>query len=772
MKIIFKIARAELKSLFYSPVAWFVLLVFYLFGAISFMLAIEKFSKVQEVFLDSNPDWFGFDAGIGTYVFKGVMGLLLQNLYFFIPLLTMGVINREINSGTIKLLYSSPLRSREIVIGKYLGLLVFNALLVTLIAILLFTGYLTVQDAEFNWYFSMLLGTFLLINAFSAIGMFISSLTNYQLVAAVLTFALFFLLERMSGWGQRYDIIRDITYFLSMSRKVGPMIMGLISTRDVAYFILIILLFIGFTIIKLKSTQESKHWSVSFSRYLGLLMIVIFIGYFTSIPGKVGYWDLTDSKKNTLHPNTQAVLKELDGSKLTVTLYTNLFSKGTNARRTLPEARNEYLWQVWEPYLRFYPNIEFKYEYFYDVKAGDSTIFRTYPGKTLNEIVDLETEVFGVSPDLFQSPEAIREKIDLTNEFHLPVMVLEYKGRKAFLRNYGDATFWPDEPHFSATFKRLVREKEPRMLFVTGHQEREIYSRTERSYAANVTDKMNRRSLLNYGVDADTINLLHQNIPEDLSGLVVADPKSELQQIEKEKITAYLNKGGDAIILGEPGKQHILQPIANSIGVTLESGTIVKPNAHDLPHKFSVPLTKEGNELADEFTLERFRKYGISGGGANVFGAFPLEFDSLHGFKTDPVVLLKGGKDTWVENGKLVVDSAAPTFSITEGDFQKDNYVTAIKMTRRVNHNDQRIIVSGDADLLSTGRKNGLMGVALYSYALHNEYPKYANFPPAPDRYISIKSSTAELLKYVYIYIFSGIILSVAILLIVRRRRK
>lgn len=769
MKIVCKIARAELRSLFYSPVAWFILLIFYLFGAISFIFPIERFTAVQEVLLEGNKNWFGFDGGIGSYIFKGVLDMMLGNLYMFIPLITMGIINREVNSGTIKLLYSAPLRSSEIVLGKYLGILIFNSFLTVVIAFFLLSGYFVVQHAEFNWYFSMLLGVFLLISAFAAIGMFISSLTNYQIVAAVITFALFFVFAQLTVWWQQYDIIRDLAFFLSMSGKAESMMAGLITTRDIFYFLLIILLFLAFTIIRLKSTQESKNWATVIYRYVGVLTVVLVVGYFTSMPGTVIYWDLTDAQKNTIHPNTQSVIKELDGSELTVTLYTNLFAY--NVKNTLPSARNAYLWGFWEQYLRFYPNIEFEYEYFYDINPGDSTMYRRYPDQSLDEIIKLEAEALGVSPFLFKSPDAIKQTLDLSDEFFLPVMVVEYKGRREFLRCYMDGNFWPDQFHVSATLKRLVRERDPRIAFVAGHLEREIYSTTDRSYDYDVKSKL-RTSLLNNGVDSDTINLRYQHIPDDLAVLVLADPKTVLDTIEERKIIDYLKNGGDAMIIADPGKQFISQTIANFLGVHLESGMIVRPDAHDLPHKFEEPLTSEGNNLANERPMERFRKYGIDGAFANVFGGAPLSYTPINGFTIEPIVTINGSSNTWVENGRLVLDSAAPVFDIGEGDCRKDKYVMALKMKRQINNKEQRIIISGDGDMLSNLRKHPFLGLSFYSWLLHNEYPKYANYPPAPDRFISIKSTTASVFTYIYLLLIPVIILSAAIILLVRRRKK
>ncbi len=115
--------------------------------------------------------------------------MVLMIFFLFIPLLTMGVINREYSSGTIKLLHSSPLTTRQIVLGKFLGVYGFVCLM-----ILLFVGEVviltfSIKDVEVLHICAMLLGFFLLAAMYVAIGMFISSLTAYPIVAGIGTFA-------------------------------------------------------------------------------------------------------------------------------------------------------------------------------------------------------------------------------------------------------------------------------------------------------------------------------------------------------------------------------------------------------------------------------------------------------------------------------------------------------------------------------------------------------------------------------------------------------
>ena len=771
MKIIFKIARAELRNLFYSPVAWFVIVVFYAFAAAFFLMLLEQLAIIEDVMQDNKPGWFGFDKGIGDTLLVPMLDILTRYIYLFIPLLIMGIINREVNSGSIKLLYSSPVGIRDIILGKYLGMVCFNLILILGVASVLMVGYCTIENAEFTWYFSILLGLFLLINAYSAIGLFISCLTNYQIVAAVVTFATFFVLSAISGLWQQYDLIRDITYFLSIAGKVEFMLRGLITSRDVMYFLLIIALFLGFSMIRLKRTQESKKWTVSFYRYALLLLTVIGLGYASSRPGHIAYFDLTKNKLNTLHPAVQDVLKEMDGSPVTVTLYTNLFA--SNVFEGLPQNRNPYVWNFWEKYIRFYPNIRFKYEYYYALNDGDSTLYRRYPGKSLEEIAALQAEVLGIRKSLFKEASEMKNLAALRAEYLTLIMQLEYKGKKEFLRAYEDGYVWPDQTHVVGTIRRLTRTKDVKVGFLTGHYERDPHRFTERDYGHHTTNRGGRGALINKGVDTDTISVENKNVPGDINLLVVADPKSVYSQAEQDHISQYLDSGGNALFFTEPGKQFILAPVLKKIGIHIDDGMIVSPNDHEMPHIFKNGLTKTGNFMAREFSMDMFQRYGILGGMVENAGSSNISYEEINGFRVEPVIVQPGNEKTWIENGVLVLDSAAPTFSDLDRDIRKNEYTIAVKMTRKINGKEQRIVVSGDADYMSTRRMvSAGIGHALYSWALYNTYPVYANYGMAQDRHMLIGAKTAASLKYIFVYGVPAALLLTGIILLIRRKRK
>src|SRR6202012_2889465 len=78
----------------------------------------------------------------------GIWPQLTGKLYLYLPLLARGLMSREINAGTIKLLYSSPIKVREIIYGKYLSMMVYNLALVLVLALIVVFGLFNIQHAD------------------------------------------------------------------------------------------------------------------------------------------------------------------------------------------------------------------------------------------------------------------------------------------------------------------------------------------------------------------------------------------------------------------------------------------------------------------------------------------------------------------------------------------------------------------------------------------------------------------------------------------------
>lgn len=781
MKIIFKIARTELLNLFYSPVAWFLAIVFLIQCAYFYMAALYPATIFQDSLILNSPQWKDFATTLTQAVFFGEAGIIrsvYQNLYLFVPLLTMGLMSREINNGTIKLLYSSPIKLRQIILGKYLAVMVYNLILIAILGFFMVSGAFQIKSIDYGLLLSAVLGFYLLVCAYTAIGLFMSSLTTYQIVSAIGTFMVIFILSRIGTLWQQYDFVRDLTWFLSIAGRTEQMLLGLITTRDVIYFILVITMFLSFTLFKLKGEKESKPWTIKALRYMGVIVAAVLLGYITSRPAWVGYLDATAAKTNTIAPETQDILKKMGKEPLEITVYANLFGSGIG--NGLPEARNLYLSTLWDQYQRFKPDITFKYVYYYDNDGSlnDSILYKTYPNKTEKQIAGITSGQMELDSSMFMPPEEIRKQIDPYSENLRLFMAAKYKGRTVHLRTYDDAVFWPKEQEVASKFKRLLEGKWPKVYFVTGNLERNIYKTGEREYSLHSIEKGNRGALINCAYDCDTLCLEKQEIPSDVTALVLADPKTELGTITRNKLQHYIDKGGNLMVLGEPGKQVMLNPVLQQLGVQLMKGQLVQINKNETPDKITSYITdaafnifpngqkalhiKHENKTPDTTLNFQNLMVGVTALSYTKNGSFTIT-QILNTFK----------KDGWLKMGRLVTDSVPPVFSPQEGDVKQPHFPTGISLTRQVNNQEQRILVFGDADGYSNLRLiNNIFKNNPYNWFNYGQYPVYIPDPVFNDNKLTITGPTAKMLKTVYVWILPGLLLAAGIILLIRRKRK
>jgi ABC-2 type transport system permease protein len=353
------------------------------------------------------------------------------------------------------------------------------------------------------------------------------------------------------------------------------------------------------------------------------------------------------------------------------------------------------------------------------------------------------------------------------------VMQLEYKGKKEFLRTFRANDPWPDQPNVSGTIRRLTRDSIPNVTFITGHYERSPWRNGEREFGSHTNYKVDKLTLINLGVNTDTVSLLQSDIPDSTNLLVIADPRSALNYDEQQKVMQYLNKGGNAIFYAEPGKQQMLNPILNQMSVNIDSGILVSPRKHKEGATFKGLMNREGNYMAREKMMQLYQQFGKIGASASFSGSSTVSFLEKDGFKIEPIVTVRGNKNTWMEKGVFVSDSAAPLFVADEGDLRKEEYVLAVKMSRKINNKEQRIVVAGDADFMSPDQMNGMsIGTGLYSWLLNNEYPVYTKLIFPTDTRLTIGKSAGRIIWYVYVYIIPGLLLALGAIIIIRRIRK
>jgi ABC-2 type transport system permease protein len=235
------IAMRELRSLFLSPLAWSILAVVELILGFLFLGRIEliQLYQGQLLTLENAP-------GITEIVLPDLLGYAAIVLLLVVPLLTMRLVAEERRNRTLSLLFSAPISMTEIVLGKYLGILLFLLALLALIA-LLPLSLLVGGSIDFGLVVSGLLGLALVLASFASVGLYVSTLTQHPTVAAIGTFGvllLFWLLD----WSGQGVAGGSVFAYLSLFNHYKPFLDGLFDTTDTVYHALLITTFLVLSI--------------------------------------------------------------------------------------------------------------------------------------------------------------------------------------------------------------------------------------------------------------------------------------------------------------------------------------------------------------------------------------------------------------------------------------------------------------------------------------------------------------------------------------------
>jgi len=504
------------------------------------------------------------------------------------------------------------------------------------------------------------------------------------------------------------------------------------------------------------------------ARYAGVFVLALVAGYISSIPGFIGYYDATAGKTQTLAPNTQRVIEAIGDEPLVVTSYINLLDE--RYWRGSPEKRNDDF-DRWEPYLRFKPNIQLKYVYYYDTPFDVRVRFaQQYPGKNLKEIANRFISSFQEDNQTILTPDEVRKIVNLRPEQNRYVMQLQFKGRSTFLRLFDDIQVFPNEEETAAALKRLT-VKLPKIVFEQGEYERSIDKAGDRDYRQLTSDITFRYALVNQGFDMDTISLNDREIPRDIAALVIADPRTDFTPAALAKIQKYIAAGGNLLIAGEPGKQEIINPLIQPLGVQLMPGMLVEKSKDLPPDMIKTYLTTAGAGLSNDLRPLMKDRTVIT-----MPGAAGLTYIDNGPFTIQPL-LMTDGNDTWNKHGKVVLDSADIAYSAAAGD-EHGSMPTALALTRTVNGRQQRIVVTGDADFLSTaevkrrGTGNFLFDTELIGWFTYSEFPVDASRPDPKDTSVNLTRPEMKVLNVIYLGILPGLLLLFAAIFLIRRKRK
>ena len=228
------VARRDLGSYFSSPVGYIIMAFILLINGIFFL-----------------PTLSGQQASIGS-----VVSWITTLLLFFAPILSMRLLSEEQKSGTLELLMTAPVRDSEVAIGKYLAALGFLGVLLLLTLVYPAILYIFGQPDR-----GQMIGGYLAMILFGAaamaIGLFTSSLTQNQIVAAVVGIVIMLILYFVDALAQSASgPLAQVLTDLSAYRHLTQLTQGVVDTKDVIYFLSLV---VGALFLTTRSL-EARRW--------------------------------------------------------------------------------------------------------------------------------------------------------------------------------------------------------------------------------------------------------------------------------------------------------------------------------------------------------------------------------------------------------------------------------------------------------------------------------------------------------------------------------
>jgi ABC-2 type transport system permease protein len=254
MNNILAIAHKELKAYFASPIAYIVIGFSAILFGWFFVNLLYYFDRIS------------LQAGLGmggpptVNVNEMLIGPLFMNvsviLLFTLPLVTMRIYSEEKRSGTIELLLTSPLTDFQIVMGKFLGAMaLYGAMLaVTLVHIGVLFAF---GNPEWRPVVTGYLGLLLMGGCFISVGLLISSLTKNQIVAGMVTFAVFLLLW-VVNWIASFmgPTTQAVLNYLSITDHLDDFTKGVVDTKHLVYYVS----FITFGLFLTMKSVDTERW--------------------------------------------------------------------------------------------------------------------------------------------------------------------------------------------------------------------------------------------------------------------------------------------------------------------------------------------------------------------------------------------------------------------------------------------------------------------------------------------------------------------------------
>ncbi len=247
----------EVRSYINSSVAFVVVTIFSVLTGYYFYNIFASFSTIS--FQAQTDPTMATQYGalnVTEFVIRPFFGIISVVMLIMLPMLTMRSFSEEKKTGTMELLLTFPVRDGEAIMGKFGGCMAIFFLMLTLS----FPSILLVElfgDPEWGVIITGYFGLILMGGGFIALGIFMSSITENQIVAAVLSFAALLILYMLNFTaGAAGETMSAVLNYLSFTYHYRNFAKGVIDTSDVIYYLLFTLFFIFLSMRSL----ESKRW--------------------------------------------------------------------------------------------------------------------------------------------------------------------------------------------------------------------------------------------------------------------------------------------------------------------------------------------------------------------------------------------------------------------------------------------------------------------------------------------------------------------------------
>ena len=477
--------------------------------------------------------------------FEYVLGNMAFIFMLIVPILTMKVFAEERNKRTDQLLYSLPLSMGKIVLGKYialLGVLAVPSILIGCIPVWL-SRY---GQFEFSIVYATFFGFILLGAALLAIGMFISSLTESQPIAAALSFVVLLINYLIPNLSNYLPFGRNFVKAFALFDRLNNFTYGILDITDIIVYISVIVVFVFLTIEVMERRRDNKP-----AHFVNIAMAVaaaLILNYGVALlPANITSYDVTSNDVFSISDETKDIIGKVDKK---VTIY-YLAQKGTedDAIVRLIREYKEMSDFIYSKQVDPVENPNFSKAYTADSINNNSLIIT---------IGDDEASRYIDYYDIYDS---------------------------SFDANYDTVLSFNGESAITTAINAMYMGDSKPVYYLTGHGELNLPAALKREIKKQ-NMKLEELSLVKQG-----------HVPEDAEAIIIYSPQSDLSSKEADELLDYAKDDGSILLLSDVNDQEYpnLYKVTKHFGLSKLDGIIFEGDANYC-------MSNYANYLIPEFT--------------------------------------------------------------------------------------------------------------------------------------------------------------------------